>query len=103
MDSTDPGVAAQLAPFIAWLAGRERDEPTRRSHRAHVEAYLQGTARPTVDPAEAERALQRYREYLQTCGRPQEPAHRQRVRTGIAGSSEAPKSSRSAGSRSDSA
>lgn len=33
-------LAARLAPFIVWLASRERDEQVRRRHRRLVEQYL---------------------------------------------------------------
>lgn len=46
-------VAAQLAPFIAWLAGREPDAGLRRRYHAHVEAYLRDVVarERAADPA----------------------------------------------------
>ncbi len=33
-------ISGTLAPFIVWLASRERDEALRRRLREHVERYL---------------------------------------------------------------
>ncbi|ODU03452.1 MAG: hypothetical protein ABS81_14295 [Pseudonocardia sp. SCN 72-86] len=39
-EDTPGDTAATFAPFIAWLASREGDEPLRRRHRRVVEHYL---------------------------------------------------------------
>jgi hypothetical protein len=37
-------IATQLAPFIAWLAGRDPDPELRRRYRQHVQSYLEFAA-----------------------------------------------------------
>lgn len=39
-DDGRAAVVARLAPFVAWLATGDDDEPTRRRHREIVEAFL---------------------------------------------------------------
>jgi hypothetical protein len=60
------GSAALLAPFIAWLATREADEPLRRRYREIVGHYLRWTSTDQGDPGTRRH---RYEEQLRRDGR----------------------------------
>jgi hypothetical protein len=58
-------ISATLAPFIAWLASRERDEALRRRLREHVELFLIWAETHHLPAPPAGENDRRYAHYLQ--------------------------------------
>lgn len=62
-DPYDRAVAAQLGPFVAWLATQSLNEQTRRRFRESVEAFLLWSR---TDPGPASGRRRRYETFLRT-------------------------------------
>ena len=60
-------ISATLAPFIVWLASRERDESLRRRLREHVERFLVWSEAHYRPAPPAGQDARRYEHYLQEC------------------------------------
>ncbi len=58
-------ISATLAPFIVWLASRERDEALRRRFREHVEDFLVWSESHHLPAPPAGEHDRRYDLYLQ--------------------------------------
>lgn len=74
--ATRSGLGAELAPFVAWLATQDIDEPVRRELRAEVEDFLRWAR---SDPGPVSGRRNRYETHLAA----RQPTRLDRARAGL--------------------